>query len=255
MSTGNAVMGFNLQGFNTRLAIYYKYDHIKPKVDTAVVYFNFGPLSASANFVKRDYTGTPTLASLNNGTAPDPIVYIQTTPGTFATIKIPTLDTLSNRVIHRAELIMEQIYDISDSTFRTPDFLYLDASDSSITFGPKFRAVPFDVFNSQGQFDPVAFGVVPIVTTDISGNKIKTWHFNLSRYVQNIVSKKQSVYNLRLFSPVNLIETTAIPPVQPDSRNILEVNINTSIIKGRVRLGGGNHPTQKMKLRIVYSKL
>jgi hypothetical protein len=26
-------------------------------------------------------------------------------------------------------------------------------------------------------------------------------------------------------------------------------------VMGRVRLGGGSHPTQKMKLRIVYSKI
>ena len=42
--------------------------------------------------------------------------------------KYPTLAGLSNRVVHRAELIVEQVYDISDTIF-PPTNLYLDAYD------------------------------------------------------------------------------------------------------------------------------
>ena len=115
MSSGNAVMGFDLTGVNTKLAIYYKYEKrvvsTVQKLDTTVAYFNFSGNCASANYIKRDYSGTPALASLNNGTTSDPIIYLQNSPGTFANIKIPALAGLSNRVIHRAELIVEQLYD------------------------------------------------------------------------------------------------------------------------------------------------
>ena len=43
-----------------------------------------------------------------NNPAGDNFVYIQTSPGSYATLKIPGLTGLSNRIIHRAELIMDQ---------------------------------------------------------------------------------------------------------------------------------------------------
>jgi hypothetical protein len=33
------------------------------------------------------------------------------------------------------------------------------------------------------------------------------------------------------------------------------VEINTQPAIGRVRVGGGNHATQKMRLRVIYSKI
>ena len=107
MGAGNAVMGFDLTSFNTKLAIYYRYEKRVvsnvQKLDTTVTYFTFSGNCAAANFVKRDYSGTPTLASLNNGSAPDPILYLQNSPGTFANLKLSGLAGLSNRVIHRAD--------------------------------------------------------------------------------------------------------------------------------------------------------
>ena len=88
---------------------------------------------------------------------PDNIIYLQNTPGTYGSIRIPDLATLSNRVIHRAELQVEQLYDISDSLFKSPDFLYIDAVDPSITTNPKlYRSIPFDLHygsNSALDFD------------------------------------------------------------------------------------------------------
>jgi hypothetical protein len=254
VGSGNALMGFNLAGVNTKLGVSYKYHKNNPvKYDTTVAYFTFGSLSASANYVKRDYSGTPALVTFNGTVTPDPVVYIQATPGTFATIKIPDLATLSNRVIHRAELVMEQIYDGSDTVFPAPNFLYLDAIDPSIASGPKFRTIPIDVgFISSNELNLTSFGVVPVFSTDAAGNKIRTWHFNVSRYVQHILTHTQSLYDLRLFAPVYIAEQLGTPP---GTDQLTPVNINTTIARGRVRLGGGSHPTQKMRLRIIYSKL
>ena len=66
--SGNAIMGFNLKGANTKLAIYYKDDNGDPPVekwDTTVAYFTFAAnqSSASANYMQRDYTGYPIAAA------------------------------------------------------------------------------------------------------------------------------------------------------------------------------------------------
>ncbi len=251
-NTGNAVMGFDLNGANTKLAIYYRYDK-NLKRDTTVAYFPFTPTyCASANYVKRDYTGTPLLASVG-GTTPDQIAYIQNSPGTFSIVKIPDLPTISNRLIHRAELVIEQLYDPSDTMFTVPDLLYLDASDPSITKNYKYRTIPYDLFfNSGGVLNLNTFGGFPTMSVDGSGNKIRIWKFNLTRYVQHILTGTQSLYDLRLFAPFSLNEQYGIPPGADISATVF---VNPTTTKGRVRVGGGNHPNQRMRLRLVYSKL
>lgn len=251
---GNALMGFNLPGANTKLAIYYKYANSLPNIDTTVAYFTFGSLSASANYAIRNYIGTPADASLNNGPAQDQVVYLQNTPGFFTTVKFPGLGTISNRVIHRAELVMEQIYDISDSTFRPPDFMYADAIDPTITDPVKFRTIPYDFTYepSSGLFNLASFGVAPVLGTDPFGNKIRIWRLNISRYVQHVLTGTVPLYDLRLFPAFRYPVQFGIPP---GSNVLTTVSVNPAAIKGRIRLGGGNHPTQRMKLRLIYSKL
>ena len=263
MNSGGAIMGFDLAGGGTKLAIYYKYEKRVtasiPNLKDTVAYFNFatgsrGANSAAANYVIRDYSGTPAQATWDNLTVADNTLYLQTTPGTYASIKIPDLTLVNNRVIHRAELYMEQIYDISDSTYRSPDFLYLDAVDPSIAAAPKmFRTIPYDFHPGENSsFDYNALGVTPIMSTDLLGNKIRIWKFNITRYVQHILTNTQSLYELRLFPAFRFYEQFGIPP-GTDIPTI--ISINPSIAKGRIRLGGGNHPTQRMKLRLIYSKL
>ena len=256
--SGNAIMGFNLKGANTKLAIYYKDDNGDAPVekwDTTVAYFSFAAnaSSASANFIQRDYTGFPIAASVG-GTEQDDVVYIQNTPGSFATIKIPGLDTLSNRIVHKADLIMEQLYDPSDTIF-PPAKLYVDAYDSSV---PAFRAIPYDVaIDISGTANLNAFGVNPINAKDSDGHNIKTWHFNITRYVQHVVNNTEPVYPLRLSAPLYLRELYR-PGAAGSPSTQASIFVNDAIGNGRVRLGGGgNHQTQKqrMRLRIVYSKI
>jgi hypothetical protein len=248
---GNAVMGFNLAGVNTKLAFYYRYQKAG-KIDTTVTYLNFTLTSANANYIQRDYSGTPVQAAAG-GTTEDDIVYLQNTPGTYANIKIPDLNLVSNRVIHRAELIIEQLYHISDSMFYPPQVLYLDAADPSITRPYKFRTIPYDLtFSSAGTPNLTGLGCLPVAATDASGNRIRTWRFNISRYIQHFLTRTQSLYDLRLTAPFYITESFGIPPgtdVYPT------LYLNPTIVKGRIRVGGGNHPAQRMRLRLIYSKL
>jgi len=259
---GNAIMGFNLQGANTKLAIYYKDDNNNAPVaswDTAVTYFPFaGNVSAaSANLVTRDFSGSPLEAAVNGTTAPaDGLVYMQTTPGSFATIKIPGLPGLSNRIVHRAELIAEEAFDPSDLIFAPSNFLYLDAFDPVLN---DFRTIPYDVLSDvSGSLNLPAFGVAPVNATDDGGHLVKVWHFNLTRYVQHIVNQTELTYDLRLYSPFD-----AVNQYKPSNVSVpvgVTTAVNPSIAAGRVRLFGGdpspvNPNPHRLRLRIVYSKI
>lgn len=252
--SGNAIMGFDLLGANTKLAIYYRYDkNGKQPFDTIVTYFKFSEnqLSASANYIVRDYAGTPLAAAVNGNTTPDDLVYIQSSPGSFATLKIPGLAGFNNSVVHRAELIMEQIYDINDTLFPATN-LYLDAFDPTVS---TFRTIPYDIsFDVTGNSNLSGFGISPVNTKDPSGNSIKSWRFNITRYVQHVVNDTEPVYDLRLSSPLYVRELYR-PGVLGGQSSPAFIPVNAAVAKGRVRLGGGNHPTQKMRLRIVYSKI
>ncbi len=251
IGSGNAVMGFNLGSANTKLAFYLNY----PKTsgsgrDTTVTYFRFTSLSASANLIKRDYSVGQVATSLG-GASPDAFVYMQNTPGTFATIKIPDLASLNNRLVHRAELIAEEVYDASDTIFIIPNYLYLDAYDPAIS---KFRTIPYDVsFDASGGVNSGSFGMAPVKGLDISGHTINIWKFNISRYVQHVFTRTEPLYELRLYSPFIALNQYRVPPSTTDIPHYFAAN--TGIVKGRVRLAGGTPGLQRMRLHIIYSKL
>lgn len=261
---GNALMGFDLTGANTKLAIYYKDDNGDKPVaewDTLVTYFKFSnkptfvtdPASASSQYVKRDYSGTPLEASIDGTTTPDNLVYIQNAPGTFATVQIPGLANLSNRIVHRAELIMEQAYDITDSTF-PPSLLYVDAFDPTI---PGYRTIPYDLlFDNFGNLALSSFGVAPTNVLDGSGHVVKIWRINLSRYIQNVVNKNEPALDLRVSSPYYYYET--YKPTAQSTSSFQTITINNTVGPGRVRLHGGDESgvnPRRMRLRVIYSKI
>ena len=258
--SGNALLGFDLEGTNTKLAIYYKDDNGDSPVekwDTIVTYFKFveNQLSAFANYIARDYTGTVLAAAVNGTGTPDDLVYIQSTPGSFATIKIPALAGLNNRVVHRAELIMEQVHDGSDTIF-PPTNLYLDAYDSSVS---AFRTIPYNItFDQTGNSNLPSFGISPFNTKDPLGYNIKSWHFDITRYVQHVVNDTEPIYDLRLSSPLYIRELYRPGPAGTNSIQV-RIPVNAAAGKGRVRLAGntgiGDTNPQRMRLRIVYSKI
>ncbi len=257
VSGGNAVMAFDLNSTSTKLAFYYSY----PKLggggvrDTVVTYLRSGTVSANANHVTRNFTGSPFAASLVNGTNPDDLIYIDNSPGSFATIKIPGLSGLSNRIIHRAELVMEQVFSPSDIIYNTPDRLFVDFYDSSKNY---FVSSLYDFYNNRTTFNYAQYGTDGRIKSDGSGNQIREWRFNLSRYIQGIVTGKEKYYPLRLYSPfITVLDYSIYDPGSNTilGRNRAPVQLNSTTTAGRVRLGGGNHASQKMKFRIIYSKI
>jgi len=252
-SFGNALMAFGLvNNPKTKLAIYYRFTK-GGQVDTTVSYFSFTGASARHNYIERfGFTGTP-LADASNTAGEDPLIYLINTPGSYATVKAPGLRDFSNSIINRAELIVEQVYDLSDNTFTPPDGLMLDVYDSTLG---DYKFLPYDFVPDQTGSINTSFGSYGSNAIDGAGNRIVIWKFNVTRYVQNILTKKEPLHDFRLFAVKSLFERIkASPPSNLGSYIYNSVIVNSQFAFGRVRVGGGNHPTQRMRLHIVYTKI
>jgi hypothetical protein len=256
---GNGLMAFSIYNNpNTNLAIYYRYTK-GGQDDTTVNYFLFKPgFSAYHNYIKRGFSSA--LVSNSNTPAEDDPLYIINTPGSYVTVKIPALKDLSNRIINRAELIVEQVYDPSNVTFRYPDALMLDVYDSTLG---DYKFVPFDFVPAMqpGAGIPIgipnpSFGLYGKNTVDIAGNPIQVWKFNITRYVQNILTKQEPLHDLRLYITKDAIEKIKIGVISnTGGYQFISVPVNQFYAFGRVKVGGGKHPTQRMRLRLVYTKI
>jgi len=210
-----------------------------------------------ANYIQRDYSGGQ-IASHLDTSIPQEFVYIQTQPGTFATIKVPGLALLNNRVIHRAELLLEQAtYDqFTDEKFTVPN-LFLDYYDSATS---RYSAPKLDFAASANtstggySFNGADYGMIGKSGFDVTGALAYTWRFDISRWVQGIVTGREKYYPLRLYAPY---ETKVVAAVNGLLSYSTLYPLNPSIAAGRVRLYGGT-PTsneKRMRVRIVYSKI
>lgn len=261
---GNALVQINLADTNTKLSLYYSYKATDASItrDTTVARFRFTPgssgtrASANANTVVRDWKSSPVTSYLNSNKTDE--VFIQTSPGTFATVKIPGLKTFQNVIVHRAELIAEQDpYDAnSDALFSPPRFLLLSAYDSV----NKYKInVPNDfIYDPNSGPNIQTFGGLLTSKSVPSVGITGSYTFNLTRYVQGIVSRKDSSYILRLSAPANdSLKYTPPYPFQSSASTMLYLSpaVANNIATGRVRLGGGTNTRVRMRLRIIYSKI
>ncbi len=271
MTQGNTLLYTQLNDLMTGLEIHYKRKNGAVTSDTSYSRFSYNNgiggsaaprRGAVANKITRDRSATPLPTPVPAGNSE---IYLQTAPGTFATLSIPALTGYTNRIIHRAEIIMEQIPDpISDAYFTAPNYLYLDLVDTgaayrwkpiyydlnpSFVYQPDSKTGNFDYFPFNGEVDFSYFGAVPKTKSDASGTR-KYYTINISRYVQQLVTDQTHSYDMRVFAP----HTVLYPQYETTPTEIPYVN---NVAYGRVRLGGGNHPNPdyRMRLRIIYSKL
>ncbi len=232
---GNALSYFDLSDFtNTKLTVYFRYG----KNDTTSFDY-YHALEGQTNYIDRQNGGNY-LAYLNNGAGDK--IYLQSAPGSYVSIKIPALDTFSNKVIHRAEIVATKIPSASDDIFTVPSELILDR---------KNKGNPDTAFMLQNDLIADVSGSVGFSSfggTLLSDN---TFRFNISRYVQGIITRHEPNDTLRIYAPLrtNLFNSNFNIPL---SLSILE-----AIAKGRVVLGGGSYAdsTMRLRLRIIYSNL
>ena len=272
-TAGNALMYTNLVDAKTRVEIYIRKKNAGTgKADTT--YNSFGTLSSSsiiayitpsatANFVSRSYP-----ANVVNPAPGD--LYLQTGPGTFATLKIPGLTGMTNRIVHRAQISIEQIPEdaITDSIFSIPSYMYLDIKDTGVTkwkplyldLNPNSRYDPdnkngFPYFPPTGEIDYSYFGGYSRKKTNAIGQKVWYYDLNVTRYVQQMLTKGTPNYELRLFPGFSTVYSQYVTGNSPASI----IPLDNPLALGRIKVKSGNYPDperkMKMRMTIIYSKL
>jgi hypothetical protein len=112
------------------------------------------------------------------------------------------------------------------------------------SYDPDFRSgLPFF---PTGGVDFAYFGGYLRNKTDQSGRNIKYYELNLTKYVQQLVTKRAPNYRFRLYAPYTIIYPQYYP---------FTYSYGNRLASGRVKLGGGKHPTARMKMVVIYSKL
>lgn len=258
-TSGNVINYFVLNSETSRINLYYRVKNREGKDDTTVARFTFVAdtiRSANANKVHRNYAGS-TAEPILTANQPSSLVYLQTGPGTAVRVSIPGLDTLGNKpyIIHRAELVAQQVYQgpLSIENIYLPPFLHLFSYNSSNGVEP----IPFDqqyyyastfTLNLRGdtlfKIDNSYTGGGTNFIRDASNNLITEYRMNMTSYLQNIVNGRATRRDFKLSAPY-FAEFT--------QKKSSDTYINP-LAYGRVQLGGGSHPTQKMYVRIYYSK-
>lgn len=250
---GNALNYFDLGNIDTRLSFYFRTSKSNVK-DTTRIDFPFNNYSGDANSVIRERGTSEITNNLTHSPSGDSILYVQTSPGSYAEINIPGLNGLSNRVINRAELIVDQVYSglPSDAYLTTPNYLYLDRKDTSAS--GSYRPIPCDFTLTSGAPAFSYFGGMKKIITDGSGHQVSQYVFNISRYVQSIVTKGIKNATLRLSSPSSITNTIGI--VDECGNGIAPFNYSlNNIAAGGVKLNGTNSTSTRIRLHIIYSTL
>ena len=257
----NALLRINLSDTNSKFDLYYSSSSTGATLrDTSVQHFIFNTSrSGDANQIIRDRTGSDAAKHITKTAKPDSIVYVQTSPGTYVRIRIPGLQNLSNRIIHRAELITEQVPDDANlNTIETqmlpPRYLLLSRFDSSIN---SKRNIPNDYILTSSGPNFSTFGGFLTGKAIAPYDRVASYTFDITRYVQGIVTRKDTSYTLRLSAPTNdsLHYTPPYPGNIGDQSYYLSPNIGNVAADGRVRLGGGTHTRFRMRLRIIFSRI
>ena len=258
-TAGEGLFYVNLADATTRLEVHFRRRNGGTKVDTAFSSFTLSTgantdiaYSARANYVNRNRAG----AEYNPPAVPgsSDAIYLQTTPGTYANLHIPGLDTLSNNIIHRAEIIIEQLTDPKSNVLAPPAYLYLDAID---TPNVQWRPLPYDLspsevysfFPSSAGINFAYFGGYLRHKKNLVGADIGYYNFNVSRYVQNMVTRGRTSnrnYDLRVYAPFEI----SYPSVF-----LTSLAFSNSLAYGRVKVGSGTNASYRMRLHIIYSKI
>ncbi len=240
-SSGNALGYFNLRdAANTKLTVYFKKRNGRTDTTTSTDFVH--ATNGQANIINRTTAGSAfgSALAVNNGTK----IFIQSAPGfgaSYAGISIPALSTFQNSIVHRAELIVSKIDGdpVNDKLFPPPARLYLDRKRRT---GDSVFFFQRDLVDLSGNLNPEFGGLLA---------KDGTYRFNLTRYVQSIITGREQNDSLRLFAPLQVTYRlgTNAPP--------FTIPVNSGVAFGRIILGGGTHPdaASRLRLRIIYSKI
>jgi Domain of unknown function (DUF4270) len=248
ISGSNALMGFSISDTNTYLRLYYRYikNGVVDTTNRSFVFINNYP-SGNANSIKRNYSGSQLQNHLVTNPSGDSLVYVQAAPGTYSIIRLPSIEGFKalkgNVIVHLAELNMIQIPGPAnefDNYLTAPEVIYMDFLDTIQNIQFPFLT---DALLS-GRYEPRVFGGIGRSVVGLNGQVVTSYNLFITRYIQNIITRNTPNFPLYLYAPY----TVSYPNLR------LSFGVNR-LSQGRVKLGGGTHSSQKMKLRIIYSKI
>ncbi len=197
ITSGGAIIYFDLLSARSKITLYYHNDTVQNKFD-----FLINSSCARVNLFNHDYT-TSTINSIGDSLTTDSLIYLQAMSGLMSKIKTPYLPSLkkdSTIAIVRAELIIP--VDNYDATFKPPTKLLLVCYNST----GSYEFLP-DYFLGSSYFDG----------TFHSGDN--TYRFNISRYVQQLMDKTRTDYGLALFVSDNRVSANRVVIRGPKCKN------------------------------------
>lgn len=251
-STGGDAL--NYFDFTTsHFAIYVRYKKAGT-ADTSVINLALSGYSGLANSIVHDYSSGEISNHLSHPAGGDSLIFIQTSPGSYALLNIPALTGLSNRVINKAEIIVDQVYSSNslNDIFSAPKNLYLETKDSSIS-NDQYIPIPCDFSSSELQSNFQYMGGQKIPTTNSSGDSIAEYHLNITRYLQSMVTKGKQNFTLRLSAPYFIRNKSTY--LDWCGQGIAPFTfLRNDAADGRVMLNGTNNTPTHIRLHVVYSK-
>lgn len=252
-STGGQALNY-FDFTKSHLSFYVRYKN-SGKEDTSVINFGLSNHSGLSNSVVHAYASGEIANHLSQPANGDSLIFIQTSPGSYALLNIPALSGLSNRVINKAEIIVDQVYSPGslNEVFSAPKNLYLEIKDSSLSQN-QYIPIPCDFSASELQTNFQYMGGRKISVTNSSGESIAEYHLNITRFLQSIVTKGKKNFALRLSAPYFIRNTSTY--LDWCGQGIAPFTfLRNDAADGRVVLNGTNNTPTHIRLHVVYSKI
>lgn len=208
---GQGMVYFDLFAANSKVTIYYN--------NGQSFDFLINSNSASVNYYKHNYNGTPVATALDSSNI-DNVLYVQPMAGVKVKVTVPYIANLGKVAINKAELVFTDISGADTSTFAPPTQLIFTQ-----TLASGLEELVPDLFVSNN-----FAGGARTTITDTAGNVMPGYKLNVPRYLQQVITSGQQF-------GLNLLPF-------PTARQA-----------NRVVLSGSTHAQYPLKLRLTYTKI
>ncbi|MES2417812.1 MAG: DUF4270 domain-containing protein [Bacteroidota bacterium] len=231
-STANGMMFIDFATTNSSLSLYYrKADSVTNGIDTVNAVF---PISTTTNAIaatiKHNYSGTPIATQLNNPNQQYAVTYLQPMSGLRNKITFPYLakftENIGKIVVNKAELVI----DLSAGTDTNP-----------FNGAPRLSLYKYDIAEKRTNVE--VNDTSPEAIGGYYDSIKKQYIFNLTVYIQNLISGKTVDYGTYL-APIPTNEFLTTPSLTSAARAVIAAY--------KKNPGTGDNV---MKLNIYYTKV
>jgi hypothetical protein len=243
-NTGKAMAEIDINSPYSSLAIFYKdkYGTAKDmRLYTSIIKYVNGSATTRVNGVNlfTNSLSSDIQNTITSGVLSDSINYVLGQGGSLVRLSLPTLSNLGKIAVNKAVISVAQVIQNSIQDYTRPVYMVLLKR------------------NASGNLDllPTSDGVGLMDTTgtDLSGNKIARYNFNISQYVQALATGAET--NTELY-----IATYRSAGTDGTVNLLNSITSNSSVINvgytpSRVIIAGSNYadPRFRLKLNLTYT--